>query len=282
MGFYDGVMTTVPRIAFNDGHSIPQIGFGVFKIPAEEAEQLVGEAITTGYRHIDTAWGYFNEEGVGAAVNTCGLAREDIFVTTKVWNSSQGRKLSIESFDRSLETLGFDYLDLLLIHWPAPVNDLYVETWETFIELRESGRVRSIGVSNFEPEHLHRVIEATGVVPALNQIELHPFFQQKLLRDFHDLHGIVTEAWGPIARGAVDDDPLLVMLANNYGRTPAQIALRWEIQHGIVTIPKSATLTRIQSNFDVFDFTISEDDMAMIDALDREDGRFGPLPSEMN
>ena len=275
-------MTEVPRIEFNDGHSIPQIGFGVFKIPAEEAERLVLDAIDVGYRHVDTAWGYFNEDGVGAAVRGCGLSREELFVTTKVWNSAQGRELSIESFERSLETLGFDYLDLLLIHWPAPANDLYVETWETFIELRDSGRVRSIGVSNFDPEHLHRVIEATGVVPAINQVELHPFFQQRLLRYFHDLHGIVTEAWGPIARGAVDDDPLLVVLANSYGRTPAQIALRWEIQHGIVTIPKSATPGRIASNFDVFDFEISADDMAMIDAIDRPDGRFGPVPSEMN
>ncbi len=279
---YDAWMVDVPRIPFNDGHSIPQIGFGVFRIPAEDAERLVLDAIGVGYRHIDTAWGYFNEEGVGAAVRGCGLPREDLFVTTKVWNSAQGRELSIDSFERSLETLGFEYLDLLLIHWPAPDNDLYVETWETFIELRQSGRVRSIGVSNFEPEHLHRIIETTGVVPAINQIELHPFFQQRLLRDFHDLHGIVTEAWGPIARGAVDDDPLLVVLANSYGRSPAQIALRWEIQHGIVTIPKSATPARIASNFDVFDFEITADDMAMIDALDREDGRFGPLPSEMH
>ena len=269
-------------IEFNDGHSIPQLGFGVFKIPAEDTERLVLDAIEVGYRHIDTAWGYFNEEGVGAAVRNSGLARDDLFVTTKVWNSSQGHDLAIESFERSLETLGLEVLDLLLIHWPAPANDLYVETWETFIELRESGRVRSIGVSNFEPEHIHRLVEATGVVPAINQIELHPYFQQKLLRDFHALHGIVTEAWGPIARGAVSDDPLLITLANAYGRTPAQIAIRWELQHGIVTIPKSANHDRIVSNFDVFDFDLSADDMAMIDSLDRVDGRTGPLPSEMN
>jgi len=251
-------------------------------IPAEETEQLVGEALEVGYRHIDTAWGYFNEEGVGAGVRNSGLQREDVFVTTKVWNSSQGHDLTVESCERSIESLGFDYLDLFLIHWPAPANDLYVETWETLIELRDSGRVHSIGVSNFEPEHLHRIVQATGVVPALNQIELHPFFQQKLLRSFHDLHGIVTEAWGPIARGKVDEDPLLVTVANNYGRTPAQIALRWEIQHGIVVIPKSANSSRIASNFDLFDFEITADDMAMIDAIDREDGRFGPLPSELN
>ena len=275
-------MIEVPRIEFNDGHSIPQLGFGVFRIPPEDAERLVTEAIEVGYRHIDTAWGYFNEEGVGAAVRNCGLARDELFVTTKVWNSSQGREPAIESFERSMETLGLDVLDLLLIHWPAPANDLYVETWETFVELRESGRVRSIGVSNFEPEHIDRIVAATGVVPAINQVELHPFFQQRALRDYHAAHGIVTEAWGPIARGAVDDDPLLVTLASSWGRTPAQIALRWELQHGIVTIPKSATSARIAANFDVFDFELSADDMAMIDALDRPEGRFGPLPADVN
>ncbi|MFM8860993.1 MAG: aldo/keto reductase, partial [Acidimicrobiia bacterium] len=228
------------------------------------------------------AWGYFNEEGVGAAVRNCGLARDELFVTTKVWTSSQGREPAIESFERSMETLGLDVLDLLLIHWPAPANDLYVETWETFVELRESGRVRSIGVSNFEPEHIDRIVAATGVVPAINQVELHPFFQQRALRDYHAAHGIVTEAWGPIARGAVGDDPLLVTLASSWGRTPAQIALRWELQHGIVTIPKSATSARIAANFDVFDFELSADDMAMIDALDRPEGRFGPLPADVN
>lgn len=275
-------MTEVPRIEFNDGHSIPQLGFGVFRIPPEDAERLVTEAIEVGYRHIDTAWGYFNEEGVGAAMRNCGLARDELFATTKVWNSSQGRELAIESFERSMETLGLDVLDLLLIHWPAPANDLYVETWETFVELRESGRVRSIGVSNFEPEHIDRIVAATGVVPAINQVELHPFFQQRALRDYHAAHGIVTEAWGPIARGAVGDDPLLVTLASSWGRTPAQIALRWELQHGIVTIPKSATSARIAANFDVFDFELSADDMAMIDALDRPEGRFGPLPADVN
>lgn len=275
-------MTTAPLIEFNDGRSIPQLGFGVFKIPAEETERLVREAIDVGYRHMDTAWGYFNEAGVGAAVRGSGVDRDELFVTTKVWNSSQGRKAATDSFETSLETLGLEVLDLLLIHWPAPANDLYVETWETFVELRESGRVRSIGVSNFEPEHIDRIVAATGVVPAINQIELHPFFQQRALREYHAEHGIVTEAWGPLARGAVADDPLLVTLANAYGRSPAQIALRWEVQHGIVTIPKSVTSDRIASNFDVFDFSLSDDDMAMIDALDRPDGRTGPLPADVN
>ena len=267
-------------IAFNDGRSIPQLGFGVYQIPVEETERAVLEAIETGYRHIDTAWGYFNEAGVGAAVRNSGLARDELFITTKVWR--HGLEAATESFEASLDAMGIDELDLLLIHWPLPAQGRYVETWEAFIGFRDSGRVRSIGVSNFEPEHIGALVEATGVVPAINQVELHPFFQQRLLRDFHDLHGIVTEAWGPIARGAVADDPLLVTLANAYGRTPAQIALRWELQHGIVTIPKSANRDRIVSNFDVFDFDLSADDMAMIDALDRVDGRFGPVPSEMN
>lgn len=273
-------MTTVPRLEFNDGRSIPQIGFGVYQIPAEDTERLVLDAIEVGYRHIDTAWGYFNEEGVGAAVRHCGLLRDEIFVTTKVWR--QGTEQATESFERSLDAMELDELDLLLIHWPAPANDLYVETWESFIAFRDSGRVRSIGVSNFEPEHIDRLIAETGVVPVIDQVELHPFFQQRELRDYLDAKGIVTEAWGPIARGRVADDPALIVLANSYGRTPAQIALRWEIQHGIVTIPKSVTPERIASNFDVFDFTISEDDMAMIDALDRPDGRFGPHPDDMN
>lgn len=275
-------MTNVPHLAMNDGHTIPALGFGVFQVPAEDTARVVGEAIAVGYRHIDTAWGYMNEEGVGRAISESGLPRDEFFVTTKVWNSYQGREKSIESFERSLETLGLEELDLLLIHWPAPANDLYVETWQTFVELRESGRVRSIGVSNFQPAHMHRIIEATGVVPALNQIELHPFFQQRTLRDFHDLHGIVTEAWSPIARGRVEDDPTIIAIANVYGRTPAQVTLRWELQHDIVAIPKSVTPHRIASNFDVFDFELTADDMAAIDALDSAEGRMGPDPETMN
>lgn len=273
-------MTDVPRLQFNDGRSIPQIGFGVYQIPAEDTERLVLDAIEVGYRHIDTAWGYFNEGGVGTAVRNCGLPRDEIFVTTKVWR--QGTEEATESFQHSLDAMGLDEIDLLLIHWPAPANDRYVETWESFIAFRDSGRVRSIGVSNFEPEHIDRLIAETGVVPVIDQVELHPFFQQRELRGYLDGKGIVTEAWGPIARGRVADDPALVLLANSYGRTPAQLALRWEIQRGIVTIPKSVTPARIASNFDIFDFTISDDDMAMIDALDRPDGRFGPHPNDMN
>jgi 2,5-diketo-D-gluconate reductase A len=275
-------MTNVPDIALNDGRTIPALGFGVFQIPAEDTASIVGEAIGVGYRHIDTAWGYFNEEGVGQAIRESGLDRDEFFVTTKVWNSYQGRDKTLESFDRSLDTLGLDVLDLLLIHWPAPANGLYVETWETFVELREGGRVRSIGVSNFEPAHIGRIVEATGIVPALNQIELHPWFQQRTLRSFHELHGIVTEAWSPIARGRVADEPTIVAIAETHGRTPAQVTLRWELQHGIVVIPKTVTSERIASNFAVFDFELTGDEMATIDALDSPDGRRGPDPEEMS
>jgi 2,5-diketo-D-gluconate reductase A len=276
-------MPDVPTILLNDGYGIPQLGFGVFQVPAEDTARVVGEALDAGYRHIDTAWGYMNEAGVGEAVATSDIARGDLFVTTKVWNSFQGRDKTLESFDASMTALGFDYLDLLLIHWPAPENGRYVETWETFVELRDSGRVRSIGVSNFQPDHIGRIIEATGVVPALNQIELHPYFQQRTLRDFHDLHGIVTEAWSPIARGRVADDPTIKSIAAAHGRTPAQVTLRWEIQHGIVVIPKTVTPERIVANIDVFDFELGADEMASIDALDDvASGRMGPVPDDFN
>lgn len=276
-------MPDVPTILLNDGYGIPQLGFGVFQVPAEDTARVVGEALDAGYRHIDTAWGYMNEAGVGQAVAASDLAREELFVTTKVWNSFQGREKTLESFDASMTALGFDYLDLLLIHWPAPENGRYVETWETFVELRDSGRVRSIGVSNFQPDHIGRIIEATGMVPALNQIELHPYFQQRTLRDFHDLHGIVTEAWSPIARGRVADDPTIKSIAAAHGRTPAQVTLRWEIQHGIVVIPKTVTPERIIANIDVFDFELGTDEMASIDALDDvASGRMGPVPDDFN
>jgi 2,5-diketo-D-gluconate reductase A len=271
----------LPRIDLNDGTSMPLIGFGVFTIPADEAAETVGEALRVGYRSIDTAWGYFNEEGVGKAIRESGLDRDDIHVTTKVWNSYQGRDKTLESFDTSMRNLGLERLDLLLIHWPAPKNDLYLETWQTFIELRDSGRVTSIGVSNFEPEHLGHVIEATGVIPALNQIELHPYFQQRRLRDFHDLHGIVTEAWAPIARGRVADDPVLIEIGEAHGKSAVQVTLRWEIQSRIITIPKSDHAERIAANFDVLDFELSPEEMARIDALDAGD-RTGPDPHDMN
>lgn len=269
-------------MTMNDGRSIPQIGFGVFQIPAEDTARVVGEALRAGYRHIDTAWGYMNEKGVGEAIAESGLSRDEVFVTTKVWNSFQGRERTRSSFEASLEALGLDELDLLLIHWPAPANGLYVETWETFVELQREGRLRSIGVSNFQPDHLGRIIEATGVVPVLNQIELHPWFQQRILRDFHDLHGILTEAWSPIARGRVATEPVITSIAEELGRTPAQVTLRWEIQHGIIVIPKSVTTERVVSNLDVMDFELTPAQMEAIDGLDSPEGRMGPDPDEFN
>ncbi|NCY15387.1 MAG: aldo/keto reductase [Actinobacteria bacterium] len=274
---------TVPSLTMHDGRSIPQLGFGVFQIPAEDTARVVGEAFEAGYRHIDTAWGYMNEQGVGEAIAASGLARDEVFVTTKVWNSFQGRTKTLESFDASMAALGLDELDLLLIHWPAPGNGRFVETWETFVELQAGGRLRSIGVSNFEPEHMHRIIEATGVIPVLNQVELHPYFQQRTLRSFHDLHGILTEAWSPIARGRVAQDPTILGIAEAHGRTPAQVTLRWELQHGIVVIPKTVTPERIVSNLAVFDFELDDAQMAAIDALDNPlEGRMGPNPNEFD
>ncbi len=269
----------LPRIDLNDGTSMPLIGFGVFQVPADETARIVGEALALGYRSIDTAWGYFNEEGVGRAIAESGIPRDELHITTKVWR--QGREDTIESFESSLDKLGLERLDLLLIHWPAPKNDRYLETWETFLELQASGRLTSVGVSNFQPEHLGRIIEATGVIPVINQVELHPYFQQHQVRDFDDLHGIVTEAWSPIARGKVADDPVLTEIGAAHGKNAVQATLRWQIQSGIVTIPKSDHRERIASNLDVLDFELTDDEMARIATLDRDE-RMGPHPDDMN
>jgi 2,5-diketo-D-gluconate reductase A len=274
-------MTDVPEIPLNDGTTIPQVGFGVYKVPEDDTERVVSDALSVGYRSIDTAALYGNEAGVGKAIRASGIPRDDIYVTTKVWNDMQGRELAREAFERSMEELGLERLDLLLIHWPAPGNDRYVETWETFAELRETGRVTSIGVSNFEPEHLRRLMDETGVVPALNQVELHPYLAQAELRIFHELHGIATEAWGPLARGRVADDPVLQRIGAVHGRSPAQVALRWEIQLGVVTIPKSERRERMAQNLDVLDFDLTAGEMAEIEARHR-DGRTGPHPRQLN
>lgn len=274
-------MPDVPMTELNDGTSIPQLGFGVYLVPDDVTEGVVTEALAAGYRSIDTAALYENETGVGEAIRQSGLDRDDVYVTTKVWNDMQGRDRTLQAFERSMANLGLERLDLLLIHWPAPGNDLFVETWETFIELRDTGRVTSIGVSNFEPEHLGRVIAETGVVPAVNQIELHPYLQQRELLLFHQLHGIATEAWGPIARGRVAKDRVLKRIGKAHGKSPAQVALRWEIQLGIVTIPKSEKAHRMAENIDVFDFELTAEEMAAIAELDRG-GRTGPHPLSLN
>lgn len=271
-------MTGQLFVTLNDGRKIPQLGLGVWRTTSAEAPVTIRTALEVGYRHIDTATMYENEEGVGEGLRISGLAREDIFVTTKLWNDDQGYDNALRAFDASLARLGTDYIDLYLIHWPAPTKNLYVDTWKALIELRKQGRARSIGVSNFNAEHLERLIGETGVTPALNQIELHPRFQRTDLRAFHASRGIVTELWGPLGRGTLLGDPVIVDIATKHGRTPAQIIIRWHLDLGLVVIPKSVTPSRIADNFNVFDFVLDEQDMAAMASLDLPDGRIGPDP----
>ena len=269
----------VPQLALNapDGATIPQLGFGVFQVPPEDTAEITGRAFEIGYRHIDTAAAYRNEAGVGEAVRASGLDRGEVFITTKLWNSNQGRDNARAALEKSLSRLGLDYVDLYLIHWPAPAQDLYVETWEALVQAQADGLARSIGVSNFQAPHLERVIEATGVTPAVNQIELHPWLAQEPLRAEHARRGIVTEAWSPLAQGAILDDPVIGRIAGEHDRTPGQVVLRWHVQLGNVVFPKSATPERIAENFDVFGFELSDDEMSAIAGLDRGK-RIGPDP----
>jgi 2,5-diketo-D-gluconate reductase A len=267
----------VPRIPLGGGEEIPQLGFGVFQVPAQQTEQAVAEALAAGYRHIDTAAAYRNETAVAQGIRASGLGRSDVFVTTKCFNDDHGYEQARRAFDASLKRLEFDHVDLYLIHWPVPAHDKYVETWKAFIELHEQGLARSIGVSNFQSAHLRRLIAETGVTPAINQIELHPYLQQHGLRREHEELGIVTEAWSPIAQGAVLDDATIVEIARAHSRTPAQVVIRWHLQLGNVVIPKSVTPERIAENFDVLGFELSDADMHAIEALD-EGRRTGPDP----
>jgi 2,5-diketo-D-gluconate reductase A len=269
--------TSVPYVDLNDGNRIPQLGFGVFLVPPEETAQAVGHALQNGYRLIDTAAAYGNEEGVRDAIQASGLDRDEVFITTKLANDNHGRDHARHAFHESLEKLGGDYVDLYLIHWPNPGQDRYVETWETLCALRDEGLVRSIGVSNFKPPHLDRIIEATGVVPVVNQVELHPRFQQPELRRYDSEQGIATEAWAPLGRGQFLDDPVLEEIASAHDHTPAQVVLRWHLQIGNVAIPKSVTPARIEENFRVFDFELSSDEMERLGELDRGE-RTGPDP----
>jgi 2,5-diketo-D-gluconate reductase A len=277
-------MSTTPetiQVDLLDGHAMPQLGFGVFQVPPEDTADAVTHALRTGYRAVDTAAAYRNEAQVGEAVRASGLDREAVFITTKLWNTDQGRDPGRRAFEESLERLGLEYVDLYLIHWPAPGRDRYVETWEALVELQAGGRVRSIGVSNFQVEHLQRVIDATGVVPTVNQIELHPRLQQEELRRFHAEHGIQTTAWSPLAQGAVLGDPTIRRLASANGKTPAQVVLRWHLDLGNIVIPKSVTPERIEQNFDIFDFSLDEEAMRAIAALDAGQ-RIGPDPAMFN
>ncbi len=268
----------IPTLALGAGEQIPQLGFGVFQVPPKETEQAVAEALSVGYRHLDTAAAYRNEGGVGQALHASGLARDEYFLTTKCWNDDQGYEQAKRACRASLERLELTHIDLYLIHWPVPAHERYVETWRAFIELQDEGLARSIGVSNFEPEHLERVIAETGVTPAINQVELHPHFQQVGLRREHERLGIVTEAYSPLGQGLELEDPVIVEIAQTHGRTPAQAIIRWHLQIGNVVIPKSATPARIAENFDVLDFALSAEQLDAIAALDAGT-RIGPDPN---
>ena len=274
-------MNAVPTITLNDGNAIPQLGFGVFQIGPEDTAQAVGEALKIGYRHIDTAEMYGNEKGVGEAVRASGLDRGDVFVTSKLSNAFHEPQDAREAFDTTLSELGFDYVDLFLIHWPLPTvyNGDFVSTWKALEEFKNDGRARSIGVSNFQIEHLERLAAETETVPAVNQIEVHPYFTNEAVRGYGREHGIVTEAWSPIAQGAVLDDPTIVQIAEKVGKTPAQVVLRWHVERGDIVFPKSVTPSRMKENFELFDFELDPADMEAITALDRgEEGRTGPHP----
>jgi diketogulonate reductase-like aldo/keto reductase len=268
----------VPTLQLNDAARIPQLGFGVFQVPPDETAEAVQHALKTGYRSIDTAAAYGNEAGVADGIERSGLAREDVFLTTKLFNNSHGAEKARRAFEHSLEELRSEYVDLYLIHWPVPSQDEYVETWEALTEFKRDGRARSIGVSNFLPEHLGRIIDATGVVPAVNQVELHPWLQQPELRAFHEQHGIRTEAWSPLGQGQILDEPAITEIAQAHDRTPAQVIIRWHLQIGNVVIPKSVTPERIEENFDVFGFELTGDQIQKITELDRGE-RIGPDPA---
>lgn len=273
---------SVPAIDLGGGVTIPQLGFGVFQIPAGDTKAAVITAIESGYRHIDTAAMYENEDAVGAAIRESGLAREDVFVTTKCNNPDQGYEPALRAFETSVAELGLDYVDLYLIHWPLPIHNQYVDTWRAFEKLRTDGRVRAIGVSNFQVAHLDRVIDETGVVPAVNQIELHPLLQQPAMRAANAERGIVTEAWSPLARGGeLLADPVLSKVAAKYGKTAAQVILRWHLDLGNIAIPRSVTPSRVAENFDIFDFVLDRDDLDAIAGLNRG-ARIGPDPDVFN
>jgi 2,5-diketo-D-gluconate reductase A len=274
-------LSAVPNITLNDGNAIPQLGFGVFLIEPENTVEAVSEALEIGYRHIDTAEMYGNEREVGEAIRASGLDRGDVYVTSKLSNAFHEPQDAREAFDRTLSDLGFDYVDLFLIHWPLPTlyDGDFISTWKALEEFKRDGRARSIGVSNFQIEHLEQLAAATDTVPAVNQIEVHPYFTNEAVRAYGREHGIATEAWSPIAQGGVLEDPTIIRIADKLGKTPAQVVLRWHIQRGDIIFPKSVTPLRMKENFELFDFELEQGDVDEISALDRgEDGRTGPNP----
>lgn len=267
-----------PTIQLSDSHRIPQVGLGVWQASDDEARAAVRVALEEGYRHVDTASIYGNEKGVGEGLQDAGAPREQVFLTTKIWNADQGLEAATAALDASLERMNVDYVDLLLIHWPTPSQDRYVDTWRGLINAQRDGKARSIGVSNFNPDHLQRLIDETGVAPVLNQIELHPFMQQKELRQVHQQRGIATQSWSPLGQGSALTNPVILELAEKHGRTAAQVIIRWHLELGLIAIPKSITPSRIRENFNVFDFVLDTSDLAAIAALD-SGKRLGPDPS---
>jgi 2,5-diketo-D-gluconate reductase A len=270
----------VPTLTLNDGHTIPQLGFGVFQVDPPQAVRIVTDALEVGYRHIDTAAIYGNEAGVGDALATSGIDRDDLFITTKLWNDRQGTQSAFDAFDESLEKLGLEYVDLYLIHWPSPGRDRYVESWKALEQIQASGRARSIGVSNFLVPHLRRLLDETDVVPAVDQIELHPAHQQPEVTAFARSQGIQIEAWGPLGQGKYPlfEEPSVADAAEAHGKTPAQVVIRWHLQTGNIVFPKSNRRERMAENFDVFDFELSQSEVAAISALERA-GRVGGDPN---
>ncbi|MEC5180812.1 aldo/keto reductase [Arthrobacter sp. CG_A4] len=276
-------MTLSPVLTFNDGNTIPQLGYGVWQVENDVAEKVVGQAFEAGFRHIDTAKIYDNEAGVGRAIERSGLRPEEIFITTKLWNADQGYESTLKAFEASMGRLGVETLDLYLIHWMQPKQDKYVDTWKALIELQKQGRVKTIGVSNFSKDGLQRLIDETGVVPAINQVELHPFFNQAELREFNASKGILTQAWSPLGQGGeLLESPIIAAIADKHNATPAQVVIAWHLAIGNVVIPKSVTESRIRENFAALDVSLDETDLQAINGLDNsaEDaGRIGPDPA---
>jgi 2,5-diketo-D-gluconate reductase A len=276
-------MSTVPTISLSDGRAIPQLGLGVWQVDPAITARVVSDAITAGYRAIDTAQGYGNEEGVGEAIRTAGVARDELFITSKLRNSAHGRDKALRAFDDSMRKLGIEQVDLFLIHWPVPRQDKYLEAWQTLVELKQAGRIRSIGVSNFNPDHLERIIAETGEVPVVNQIEVHPHFQQDEMRAFNAAKGIAIESYSPLGSGAALSDKTIADIAQRHRKSVAQVIIRWHIQNGLIVIPKTTHAERLKENFDVFDFSLDDSDMQQIAGLDQgTSGRTGGDPATSN
>ncbi|HEV2514642.1 MAG TPA: aldo/keto reductase [Devosia sp.] len=272
-------MAAVPSIKLRDGNSIPQMGLGVWQVDPAITARVVSDAIAVGYRSIDTAEGYQNEEGVGEAIKRASVPRSELFITSKLRNGGHARDLALKSFDVTMKALGLEQLDLFLIHWPVPSQGKFVEAWKTLVELKTQGRIRSIGVSNFNQDHLERIIGDTGETPVVNQAELHPRFQQRDKRDFHRQHNIIIESWSPLGSGRMLDDATVAAIAKKHGKSIAQVIIRWHLQEGLIVIPKTTHRERMVENFDVFGFELDADDMAKVNGLDQRDGRVGANPA---